>query len=275
MNEVIASQERVGIGVITCNRATLFQECIAGIPDSDVVVVVNDGDPYPSTAYPSRIARVIQHKNNLGVARSKNDALRFLLGERCRHIFLSEDDIRIVHPTLCKEYIHASQKTGILHFNFGYHGPLNKSSMGGPHPRKVVEYGDGVSIGLNFHLIGAFSYYRDEVLRRTGFIHPVFRNMLDHVDHTFRIIRDGYHPPFWWFADLAESARFIEDLDPDLTQSTIRGNSGVYRMFRRMSNLYFMVRNGTRVMQIPDVGETEVDRVLAELKQTHAVSTAR
>ncbi|MBI2619514.1 MAG: glycosyltransferase subfamily GT2 protein [Ignavibacteriales bacterium] len=271
MTQVIA-REKIGIGVITCNRPFLFRECITAIPEADVIVVVNDGDPYATTAYPSRVARVIQHPRNQGVAKSKNDALRFLQVAGCCHVFLCEDDMRVVHPELCTEYIRASKESGILHFNFGYHGPLNKSASGVAEPRKVVDYGNGILIGLNRHLVGAFTYYREDVLRKCGLMHPLYPNVLEHVDHTFQIIRKGYHPPFWWFADLANSWRFIDDLDPDLTKSTIRRNSSTYRHLWRLSNLYFMLRNGRRVMQIPDVEEQEVDRVLRELKQRHSRS---
>jgi GT2 family glycosyltransferase len=247
---------------------------MAGIPEADVVVVINDGDPYPSTVYPSRVADVIQHRTNHGVGRSKNEALRLLLGAGCSDIFLCEDDIRIVHAHLCDEYIRASERTGILHFNFAFHGPLNKSSQGMPTPRKVVDYGDGISIGLNRCLVGAFSYYREEVLRKCGLIDPTYRNALEHVDHTYRIIREGFHPPFWWFADLAESYRFIDDLNPDLSKSNIRYNRWFSIVFFKINflinNIYFLKKNGYLVQNVPDVGEQEVDRILTDLKRQHA-----
>jgi len=264
---------KVGIGIITCNRLSLFRECMAGVPEADIIVVINDGDPYPFTAYPTRIADVKQHQTNRGIGRSKNEALRLLLDAGCSDIFLCEDDIRIVNPHLCDEYIRASKKTGIMHLNFGYHGPLNKSSQGVPKPRKVVDYGEGVSIGLNRCLVGAFSYYREEVLRKCGLIDQAFRNALEHIDHTYRIIREGFHPPFGWFADLAESYRFIDDLDPDLSRSTIRSNRFfnkiIFNSIFLLNNLYFKKKHGYLAQNVPDVGEKEVDRVLNNLKRQY------
>jgi GT2 family glycosyltransferase len=261
--------EKIGIGVITNNRLNLFQDCISHIPAADIVVVVNDGKPYPSSVYPSRVVEVIQHQSNQGVARSKNDALRFLLNSGCRHIFLCEDDMRIIHPRLCHEYVHASEQSGILHFNFGYHGPRNKTALGLPNPRKIVDYGMGVRIAFNQHLIGAFSYYRDIVLHTCGLIHPRFKNVLDHVDHTYRIIQKGFHPPFGWFADIAESSRFIVDLDPDLTQSSIgyhRWSPALFYLY----NLYFWSRNGYMVQKIPQSDERDIDALLEELKTKYS-----
>lgn len=259
--------EKIGIGVLTFNRPALFRECISGIPEVDITVIVNDGDAYPATLYPSRINKVIQHKRNLGVGRSKNEALRFLLNAGCSDIFLCEDDMRIVEPNLCKEYVRAANRTGILHFNFAFHGPRNKSLTGIPVSRKIVDYGDGIRVSLNRHSVGALSYYRREVLIACGFIDPLFRNMLDHVDHTYRIIREGFHPPFWWFADLAESWRMIDDLDPDLAKSTMRYDKWSTLGSFHLSNLYFFLKYGSFVQNVPDSGEEEVDKVLRELER--------
>jgi ERCC4-type nuclease len=91
--------------------------------------------------------------------------------------------------------------------------------------------------------------------------------MLEHIDHTYRIIKHGYHPPFWWFADIEESSNYIEDLDPQHAKSTTRNNGRSYNMRARMNALYFALKHGSRLWQIPDVGEHEVERVLTELKQ--------
>ena len=264
-------KEKIGVGVITYNRFGLFRECIAGIPEVDVIVVVNDGDPYPSTVYPSRVTKVIQHRTNLGVGRSKNDAMKSLLEAGCSHIFLSEDDVKIINPNICQEYIRASKLSGIRHFNFAYHGYENKSSKGLPlPPRKIIEDEDGVSIGLHRHILGAFQYFTEDVLRQCGLMDPMYKNMFEHIDHTFRIIQHGFHPPFWWFADLLESYRFIDDLDPKHEQSTIRTPKISYKIQMRLTDMYFAMKNGSFIMKVKDVGEQEVECNLASIKQKYA-----
>jgi GT2 family glycosyltransferase len=269
--EKIKMTGKVGIGVITYNRLDCFRDCIAGVPEADMIVVVNDGEPYPSSVYPSRIAKVIQHKTNHGVGRSKNDALRLLLEAGCSHIFLSEDDVKIVNPDLCKEYIKASERSGIRHFNFAYHGFENKSPDGTPTPpRKIINYKEGGSISLHRHLLGAFQYFGEDVLRTCGFMDPFYKNMLEHIDHTCRIIRHGFHPPYWWFADIADSFRSIQDLDPYHKQSTIRCNKGSYAIRSKVSDLYFAIKNGNVPPKMKDVGEREVERSLVMIKEKYA-----
>lgn len=268
-------EQKIGVGIITCNRIDFFRECLAGVPDTDILVVVNDGEPYPTATYPSRVTKVIQHRTNKGVGRSKNDALRWLLKAGCSDYFIVEDDIRIINPNVCQEYIRASRRSGIRHFNFAYHGFENKSSDG--HllpPRKIIDYGTDVSIALHHHILGAFQYFTDDVLRECGLMDPCFRNMIEHVEHTYRIIQHGFHPPFWWFADLFESNRFFHDLDPNHKLSTIRSRKLPYRIRMRLSELYFALKHGSTVMHIRDASEQEVDAALFVLKQKFGINDA-
>lgn len=248
---------KVGIGIITCNREKLFRECAASVRGNFTIVVVNDGSPYSRSSYPENISAVIQHKRNKGVGRSKNDALRYLMQQNCEHLFLIEDDIRIKDTAVIEHYINSSDRTGIAHFNYGYHGPANKSAEGRPAPRKIIEF-HGVSIALNRHIVGAFSYYRRSLLDKVGLIDPVYFNTLEHVDHTLKIIKAGYHPPFWWFADLSNSSDFLEDLDPDLSNSVNRKNGFSFRLRGKIFPYYFKMKNGSFPSLIPDSAENEV-----------------
>ena len=268
INEKV-SKMKIGVGIITCNRYFLFKECIGSLPDADVIVIVNDGEPYPALSYPSRIANLIQHHTNKGVGRSKNDAFKFLLDAGCTHIFLCEDDIKILNPQIYREYIRVSDYSGIRHLNFAYHGPRNKSQKGIPSPRKIINYSKGVNISLNLNLTGAFSYYTRDVLEQCGLMDPLFKNMVEHVDHTNKIIRKGFHPPFWWFADVADSHRFIDDLDPDLSKTTIHHNQWYSKGLMRIEYGYFWLKNGT----LKEESEEEVDRKLSIIKQKYATST--
>jgi GT2 family glycosyltransferase len=261
---------KVGIGVITCNREDLFRRCIASLPNVDTVVVVNDGRPYPPDAYPSYVARVIQHPRNRGVARSKNDALRFLMDAGCVHLFVCEDDIRVLDEAVCQEYIRASFRSGILHFNFGNVGYENRTPEGGLiPPRKVVGYGDGVTVALFRHLHGVFQYFRREALEKCGLFDTLFHNMLEHTDLTFRMIHEGYHPPYWWFADIGESVRYLEDLDPGHARSTSTRSRFVYRLRFHFYDRYFSWRHGWRAGLVPDTDERAVEEVLANIQRLH------
>ena len=260
-------RHKIGIGIITCNRQDLFQRAYSAIPDVDKIVVVNDGAPYAGNAYGSKNAEVIQHKRNRGVGASKNDAFRILLNAECDHIFLSEDDVQILDPRIIDEYIRTAQVSGIGHFNFAYHGPLNKTPAGGPNPKKIIEYTDSTRVALHRHLPGAFSYYAAHVLSEVGLIDERFKNAFDHLDHTYRIIKAGFHPSFGWFADIADSFRFIKDLDEDLSRSVIRKDWLSFRLRFWTYSAYFMAKHGAFVTKLPKANEGQIMQELQLLKQ--------
>ena len=91
---------KIGVGVVTCNRREFFQDCINSIPKNEVdtLIVVNDGSQYQGANIPSHVSEYIQNKQNLGVGESKNIIMRKLIQDGCDHIFLVEDDMSIVNP---------------------------------------------------------------------------------------------------------------------------------------------------------------------------------
>lgn len=256
----MSKKYRIGLGIITCNREDLFRKSVAALPKADTIVVVNDGRSYPASTYPSGIDKVIQHVWNKGVGRSKNEAIHYLMKQGCDHIFLSEDDISIVDASIFDRYITASTISGIQHFNFGYHGPKNKSADGTPAPRFKRQYQNGVELVFNQHLTGAFSYYSREILEKVGYMDPLFINAYDHVDHTYQIIKEDGHPPFGWFADIAGSDQSIIDLDQQLLHSVIRRNGLMQRIRLKLFSKYFRLKNGRYPWELITAEQDEVEQ---------------
>ena len=236
-------KSKIGIGVITCNRPELFSICIKNIPDVDQVIVINDGEEYANNMYPSKVKEVINHKKNLGVGRSKNDALKYLLDNGCKHIFLSEDDVVIRNNQIIEKYINASEVTGLKHFNYAFHGPGNKNEQSLPAPLYLLAYGK-LKVGLFGYIGGAFSYFDSCVLNEVGLMDSRFKNAFEHVDHTCQIIKAGYYSPCYYFADIMDSFEDIEDLDQDLRKSVLRKNSLMLKIRTHYYKYYFDKKNG-------------------------------
>ena len=230
---------KIGIGIITYKAPEKIQQSAFSVPTSvDEFVIVNDGTPYPASAYPSN-AYVIQHETNMGIARSKNDVLKYLIDKGCEHLFLMEDDVIIKDPDVFKKYIQTASKTGILHLNYALQGPYNfkqteKQSHEGtlndryfdeknaePAPLYTHDYNNGIKISFYPACVGAFSYFRRSVITDAGYFDETFKNSWEHVEHTYRIIKKGYHPPFGWFADIADSNKYIANIDNCMENSTV------------------------------------------------------
>jgi hypothetical protein len=269
------SQSRAGIGIITRNRPDFFGTLVGTMPSGYTVVVVNDGKPYPPSVYGNAVDDVVQHARNTGIARSKNDALRWLMKAGCRHLFLLEDDIAVRDPDIFEKYVQASEITGIFHFNYAFHGDWNRDGMGDPLYKSQKTYGDGITLTFHHNLTGALSYYRDEVIETVGYMDETYQNVLEHVDHTYRIIQHGFHPPFWWFADILDSYAGIQEQDPRLTASTNRHRWLDRTTRAKIFGAYFFLKHGCRPSRVPAVGEPEFTRRLADIQRRLAETDAR
>jgi len=260
-------KNKIGIAVITCNRLSFFEKCITSITKPDKMIIINDGDKISDSYFPTYADEVVQHKKNLGVGKSKNEGIKFLLENGCEHIFLCEDDILIKNNEVFNQYIRTAKKTGIYHLNFAYHGDGNKDINGKSVARKIVmdEVGNEL-LSLNQNLVGAFSYYYYKLFEKVGLIDEQFFNAWEHVDHTYQIIKAGYHPPFWWFADIANSDTYIGDQDVDHSQSVIRKKGLLWKLNLYRNTKRFKNKNGIEPYNIPDTSEQIVDQELAMLK---------
>ena len=217
---------KIGVGIITCDRLNFYKKCadsVLDISSVDVRVVVNDGEPFGNISNKYKLDKYIYTKNNIGVGKSKNKALRYLLDQECEHIFLLEDDVYINEPSTFNRYIQASKDTGIKHFNFCLHGDDNKLN-GKANPKIIVDY-NNTKVALYHNVYGALSYYHRDVLDDVGLMDKEYFNAMEHVDHTMQIIQSGYHPPFRWFADLADSDVMISEQDHGHSESKIRSDS--------------------------------------------------
>ena len=210
-------KDKIGVGILTCNRPDFLKKCISSINSDwyDTMVIVNDGDQAINTSK----VHIINNDNNLGVGKSKNIALKFLIENECEHLFLVEDDV-IFKKNAFEAYINASRKTRVKHFNYCLHGQDNKANNQ-PNPRQILDI-RGVKVSLYFNVYGACSYYHKSVINDIGYMDEQYYNAMEHVDHTMRAINKKYHPPFRWFIDLENSNEYLTDQDYNHDKSTIR-----------------------------------------------------
>lgn len=243
---------KIGVGIVTCGREDMFKKCVNSIPDSiETLVVVNDATPYESSSYPAKV-KLIQNATHVPVGVSKNILLRYFMDRDFDHLFLLEDDICITNPQVFEKYIKAAEVSGILHFNYGYHG-ANRDSNGMPHPFLIIDYGHDVKIAFTSSVVGAFSYYHRIVIEKVGYMDERFNNAVEHVEHTARIAREGFHPPFFWFADIDRSFDFIGELDPQQTRSVIRKDKEKNRLLILEADQIFKESMGYTPADMPIV----------------------
>jgi GT2 family glycosyltransferase len=274
------NKESIGVGVITCNRPKYVKRLLRDLfacNDIDELVVVNDGAPIADIDQLS--GNWIDNKENLGVAKTKNKALQFLLSKSCKYIFLIEDDVIIKNPNVFSAYINASKETNIKHFNYGPGTPFNRkqdgsfdihnrhelSTVSDANPKLIVDY-KTTKIALYEHIAGMFSFFDSDVLKTVGLFDERFFNAWEHVDHTYRIIKAGFHPPFWWFADIATSEEYIGEYTDAIANSAIsKNNSQWLENVKRGQELYKQI-HGHFPNQPPYVTKDFVIQTLKYIK---------
>jgi len=218
----------IGVGMVTYKAEDRIKQSAATIPSwVENFVIVNDGTPYDVSSYPVN-AHIIQHEENKGVGHAKNSAIDYLMDKGCEHIFIIEDDILIQDEEVFDKYIKTSLNTGVKHLNYALQGPANKKGAKGfenmedraeqehltePNPRQITKYPGDYEIAMYPNSVGAFSYYQREVLEKIGGFDKVYKNAWEHVDHTMEAFKQGFTTPYWWFADINESWKYIKDIE--------------------------------------------------------------
>lgn len=232
------NNKKIGVGIITCNRPNFFIKCFKSLKDADIdeLVVVNDGQSFEDWQKLQSIRKThyIHNKKNMGVGASKNIALKHLMEQNCDYYFLIEDDVEIKDINVFKIYIDTYLQSGIEHFNYGPGSPFNRKqnvnfdlhnrhlleSNSDPNPKLTVQY-KTLSVCFFEHVAGLFSFFTKNCLQKAGLFDEQFFNAWDHVDHTYTIIKNELHPPFWWFADAANSEKFISVQADAIKESSI------------------------------------------------------
>ncbi len=255
---------KVGVGIITCDRVKMFDVCFESISDEwyDELVVVDDGKE--QGPFKRRGAEFIRTQGGEGVGKAKNRALKHLLDKGCDYIILVEDDMKF-KGNLFAEYIKAYKETGIHHFMFGYHGPANKAGISGgkPVPRKIINYKD-INIALNRDCVGAVTFFTRESLDKVGLYDESYTNAFEHVDHSYMLAEQGFSTPYWWWSDIANSLDFVEEQKCSEESSTIRPRSD-WQLNIQKASQHFIKKHGISPVLVPD---TSVNDVIKFIKQT-------
>lgn len=262
---------KIGVGIITCDREKFFKACLKSVVSSkaDIIVAVNDGRPLDSNIPYIKKINAIQHTSNKGVGVSKNDAMKYLVQAGCEHIFLIEDDILVKDPDIYHKYINAAKKSGIWHMMYGYHGPANKYPDKRPNPRKLIKYDDNVTIALNRHCVGAFCYYHKNLLKHVGYMDETFVNAWEHVEHSYRCVKAGLLPGYWWWPDVACSTELLEEQACSEDNSSIRPRDDWQENIEQGAK-HFVSKHTYSPVAVPDLPEDKVVEIVNKINKHYS-----
>jgi glycosyltransferase involved in cell wall biosynthesis len=253
---------KIGIGIITCDRPDYLKKLVKSLDGISTInlAIINDGEKQLDGG------KIFIHNNKpskQGVGKAKNQALKHLKDND--YIFLLEDDIVIKDKTVFQKYIEASKLSGIQHFNFAFHGVDNYKPDKSPAVRLKLDYSPTVSVCLYPNVYGAFSMYTKKCIEEVGLMDEFYYNAMEHVDHTAAIIKANMHPPFRWFADIANSDKYIEEIDKAHSGSEIRRDQKWIENFHKAAD-YFVKKFGFDVRN-PYTNTASKEETILTIKQ--------
>lgn len=279
----MVKKEKIGVGIITCNRINFLQGLLESLvpceKNIDELVIINDGDSINDFNINHKNGIWLNNPQNLGVGKSKNKAIQHLLDRGCDYIFIIEDDMIILDPTVFEKYIEAYKQSGIHHFNYGPGSPFNRKQDiqfdlhnrhllkqdSEPNPKMILDY-KTIKVSLFEHTVAMFSFFTREVLEKVGLIDEDFYNAWEHVDHTYRIIKAGYHPPFWWFADLYDSHKYLTEAPGAIDNSSIANKTEQWEKNVYGGREIYKQKHGHYPNQPPFVTRDQVIETIKKLK---------
>lgn len=262
------TNEKIGIGIVTCDRKDFLYELVVSLNSKyfDYLAVVNDGKE--SDIFNIDIIDYYHHnEKNIGVGKSKNILFKKLLDEGCDHIFIIEDDLIIKDNNIFKKYIQTSKISGLKHLMFGYHGPANKYH-GAPDSRFCVPYNKdwSINVAFNRHCVGAFCYYHRSVLEDVGLNDEEFLNAWEHVEHSYRIVKAGYLPGYWFWPDVKDSVNYIDEQACSEDNSTIRPRKDWNENIIKGAH-HFKEKHGYLPVGVPDKDKTEIYNSIKQIRE--------
>lgn len=197
----------IGLGIVTSGtRPAFFQQALDSVSSLEDVEIAVQTD----------LDRVQGHR---GVGWAKNKLLSHFLDRGYEWTVLMEDDIVVTDPNVLNVYTETAKAARYPHLMFAHHGGRNRTSIAARHP----------AIECWPNCVGAFCLYSREALERCGLMDEGFPpNVLEHVEHSQRILRAYGHKghPFW--PDVAYSNLLLRECDGSRENRAVKDDPVVW-----------------------------------------------
>ena len=262
------------IGILTCDRPEFFDHCINSIRfvHASHLIIVNSGthDTYFSPEFAVK-SKILESKNDqktpASIASGKNHIVQvFLESTQDDFLYIIEDDVRVVNPRIFYDYIELSLESGLQHLIWGGGGPNNRRPNKDPIAIHQIEYTNGQVAVFYKHCVGMFNLYSRKLLEKIGGFDEKFVNSMEHVDHSYRAVKEGFLPAYGVWPDLQDSNECLFDQDPDFEKSTMKEKSRV-NVNVADAVKYFIEKHGFSPYNFPTIEQTDLALRLSKIQK--------
>jgi len=232
--------KKIGIGIPTYERPEYLRTALSSVADKlsgvvDYLIVCDDA----SEVHGDEIQQILNEFNfnfeyeyiindtNKSVAVTKNNCLKKILDKNCDYIFLMENDMQVIDEKAVTGYIDVSIKSGVQHFNYAHHSPMNTSPLAASDLTGIGEF-DLVVDGIDVFTAccGSYSFYTKQCIEEVGLMDEALcHNSWEHLEHTLRCAKQNFTFKFWRFADASGSINWVTSQQQALESSTIRNSN--------------------------------------------------
>ena len=257
------NMSKIGVAILTYNRPDYYKKVLNKIPKNKIntLIVVNDGEN--SYAKDSDADFVVKNNKQLGVAKSKNIALKLLIEKfECEYLFIIEDDVIILDDNVFDVYIDTANVFGIHHLNFEKVAGNEKTL------KYSYEAPSGHSIGFYHNPQGAFSFFNSNIIKKLGYFDENYINAFEHIDLEYNLAKNKVAPPFWYFPDVLNSDKLLTTIDGSDEDSTIT-NKEKYRENWDKSAKYFTKKHGFFTNTIQEIDKNLLPMFLIHLEKNY------
>ena len=258
-----SNMSKIGVAIITYNRPDYYKKVLEKIPKNKIntLTVINDGEN--SYVNESDADFIVKNNKQLGVAKSKNIALKLLIEKyECDHLFIIEDDVIILDENVFDLYIETANIFGIHHLNFEKIAGNEKTL------KYSYEAPSGHSVGFYHNPQGAFSYFHSNIIKKLGYFDENYINAFEHIDLEYNLAKNKVSSPFWYFPDVLHSDKLLTTIEGSDDNSTIT-NKEQYKENWDKSASYFIKKHGFFTNNIQEIDKKLLPIFLMHLEKNY------
>jgi hypothetical protein len=203
------------LGIITCDRPEYYEQILESTPLVDIdKVYVFDSSPNNKYALSNDKVELVPHDGGATVGFAKNRLLEKMKEDGFDHLFLQEGDVKLLDGDVFDAYIETAKASGIWgSLNYAWHGNGNKDTNGGRIIKNSIDLDDGLGVDFTHNGTAAFSYIHSRIVDVVGYHDEYYHNCWEHLDFYQAQASLKLSNYWWWFTDIKDSHRYIEDLD--------------------------------------------------------------